>query len=638
MKRLILAFVLSCASVIGYSQTCPTPTGSQSTVSLKATYQVGAYSAGTTDVNICYKNNSTDLITGVQFRVWYDSAAFDGATPTVSSLNTSFTQSLDYKVDTANHNITITLVYTGSSATFSIPDGELFKLTFTHSSGFQNYATAISNMTFTGTQTFTAYSAKQNGMDTTLDLQNFGGVMVPQMLSYHGSFLNVTGSGAKNLVVGLEKKPKTGSTWTTQVTDTTDIAGNFSFNQAVDTTFYDVRLAVRGDTITVGNEVTSADAQKINRFVLGLDQPSGFDFYSADVNGSNNITVSDAWVVFGRLAGRFNAWVNNVPDIRFFTETEYNTITTNSSTNYTSTISGTTLLYFNILPGQPDSVTYYVLAPGDANGTGFNMARIVPIEIVVGSSNPANQQLHVIDATTEYDNASQLQTMEVNVPSLSVQAGNLVELPVKIKTPVPLGALQIAFKYDPDLLEYKSIQSAESVAEWMSFINPSANTVEWGGYDLNEDSKIGNEENAFTIQFIAKQPQDDWNKSPIYVTRKFAGDPQAKDMNITPTDGILQVYKMSVNPVDVAEISKMLAYPNPTSGQVNLIFEIKEEGPVFLGVYDNNGSKVIEVINRTMPTGKYQYVADLGKLSSGIYRAVLSEKAGRQSKGIIKIN
>jgi hypothetical protein len=109
-------------------------------------------------------------------------------------------------------------------------------------------------------------------------------------------------------------------------------------------------------------------------------------------------------------------------------------------------------------------------------------------------------------------------------------------------------------------------------------------------------------------------------------------------MNITPTDGILQVYKMSVNPVDVAEISKMLAYPNPTSGQVNLIFEIKEEGPVFLGVYDNNGSKVIEVINRTMPTGKYQYVADLGKLSSGIYRAVLSEKAGRQSKGIIKIN
>lgn len=638
MKRLFLLFALVLTSAISYSQVCPTPSNSDVNVSLKAQYEVGSYAAAATDVAICYKNNSVNLITGVQFRVWYDSNAFNGANPTVTSLNTSFAQHLDYKVDAANHNITISIVYTGSSSSFSIPDGELIKLHLNHSTGFENYATNISNMTFSGVQTFTAYSSKQDGSDFALNLHNAGGVMHPQTLNYHGTFTNVTGSGSKNIIVALEKKPKVGSTtWTVQDTSLTDVNGDFAFSQAVDTTFYDVRLAVKGDTLTVGNTVTTADAQKINRFVLGIDTPSAFDFYTSDVNGSNSITVSDAYVAFGRLSGRFNAWVNNVPDVRFFTVSEYNTITGTPATNYTSSISGVTNLYFPIIAGQPDSVTFYVMGYGDANGTGFHMARITPIEIVIGSPNPSNVEQHIIDATTEYDNASQLKTIEVHVPSLSVDAGNLVNVPVDVRTTEPLGALQIAFKFDSDLLEFKSIATSEKVSKWISFTNPANNIVEWGGYDLNENSRLLNNDQAFTLQFIAKQPQYQWGKSPLYVTRKFAGDNTSKDVNITPTDGILQVFKVSGPNLDQIDFASMMAFPNPTDGEVHLVFEVKEDSKVVLGVFDMNGRKVIEVLqSSSMPAGKYQYTTDLGNLPQGLYHAVLQTTKGTEAKGIIK--
>jgi hypothetical protein len=68
--------------------------------------------------------------------------------------------------------------------------------------------------------------------------------------------------------------------------------------------------------------------------------------------------------------GRFNNWVNNVKDIKFFTATEYNTLST-ATTNLTATTPGVTNFTYDIVAGQPNSVTYYVLGMGDANGTGI---------------------------------------------------------------------------------------------------------------------------------------------------------------------------------------------------------------------------------------------------------------------------
>ena len=617
MKKLVTLLFLF-VGLIGSAQVCPTPTTTGAFVTLDATYQLATTTAGSTDVGLCFYNNTSELITAAQFRVFYDKDTFSGVS-NVTSLNTTYAQYLQFVDNPAVGYVTITMSYTGNLSSFTIPNGAFVKLNLTHVAGFASL-TSTTPMTFSGVQTFPQTATTQAGMDYALTLENFGGVFLPQTFSYGGTFTNVTGSGAKNIPVILEKKLMTSSTWTTVTTSTTDVDGNFTFtNLPIDITSWDVRIRVNGSTLATGNIISVSDSQKINRFVLGQDTPTGFDFYTADVNGDNNITVSDVYGVFGRVSGRFTSWPNSVKDIKFFSDTEYSTIN-GATTSLQSTIPGVTDLVFNILPGAGNSVTFYVVAPGDANGTGFQMARMTPIEII----NPDNAPLHIIDVTTTYDDNT-LNTIEVHYPNLSVNEENLVEVPVSVKTNGrQLGSLQLAMNYNSDLLDFKGIRAESKIGGWLSFMNPNDNVVEWGGYDPTLNTKFLNDnELAFTLQFISKQIQSDWMVSPLYVTRKHAGDTSARDLKITPTDGIVQIMRIG----DIGTLTgDMIVYPNPVDDLVNVKFRVTENGTTWLGIYSLDGRELNVIVNQSMPEGEYTYTASLGYLSTGEYIAVLRKK------------
>ena len=617
MKKLVTLLFLF-VGLVGFAQVCPTPTTTGAFVTLDATYQIATTAAGNTEVGLCFYNNTTELITAAQFRVFYDKNTFSGVS-NVTSLNTSYAQYLQFVDNPAVGFVTITMSYTGNLSSFTIPNGAFVKLNLTHVAGFASL-TSTTPMTFSGVQTFPQTATNQAGMDYALTLQNFGGVFLPQTFSYSGTFTNVTGSGAKNIPVILEKKLMTASSWTTVTTSTTDIDGNFVFtNLPIDITSWDVRIRVNGSSLATGNIISVSDSQKINRFVLGQDTPTGFDFYTADVNGDNNITVSDVYGVFGRVSGRFTSWPNSVKDIKFFSVSEYASIN-GATTSLQSTIQGVTDLVFNILPGAGNSVTFYVAAPGDANGTGFQMARMTPIEII----NPANAPLHIIDVTTTYDNNT-LNTIEVHYPNLSVNEENLVEVPVSVKTNGrQLGSLQLAMNYNSNLLDFKGIKAESKIGGWISFMNPNDNVVEWGGYDPTLNTKLLNDnELAFTLQFISKQIQSDWMVSPLYVTRKHAGDTFARDLKITPTDGIVQIMRVG----DIGTLTgDMMVYPNPVDDLVNVKFRVTENGSTWLGIYSIDGREIKVIINQSMPEGEYTYMTSLGYLPTGEYIAVLRKK------------
>ena len=483
MKKLVTLLFLF-VGLVGFAQVCPTPTTTGAFVTLDATYQLATTTAGSTDVGLCFYNNTSQLITAAQFRVFYDKNTFSGVS-NVTSLNTSYAQYLQFVDNPTSGYVTITMSYTGNLSSFTIPNGAFVKLNLTHVAGFASL-TSTTPMTFSGVQTFPQTATTQAGMDYALNLQNFGGVFLQQLFSYSGTFTNVTGSGAKNIPVILEKKLMTSSTWTTVTTSTTNVAGTFTFtNLPIDITSWDVRIRVDGSTLATGNIISVSDSQKINRIVLGQDVPTGFDFYTADANGDNNITVSDVYSVFGRVSGRFSVWPNLVKDVKFFSASEYASIN-GATSSLQSTIPGVTDLVFNILPGSANSVTFYVAAPGDANGTGFQMARMTPIEIL----NPANAPLHIIDVTTTYDDNT-LNTIEVHYPNLSVNTENLVEIPVSVKTNgQQLGSLQLAMNYDSTLLDFRGIKLESKIGNWVSFMNPNGNVVEWGGYDPTLNTKL----------------------------------------------------------------------------------------------------------------------------------------------------
>ena len=600
---------------------------------IAAQYQVGTTAQGTTDAKITLQNTTLTKFAGVQFRVFYDNVAFTNAT--VSLIGSPTNLDLQYITNTTNGYITITLVYTGPSATYTIPNGERFLITFTHAAAatFNNLA-SISNLTWSGPQTFTPYAAKQDGMDTTLSVHNYGGVFTPVNFAYQGTFTNVTGTPAKNLHLALQRRPFGGNTWTQHSSYVTDNSGNFNISVPLDTTYWDVRLAIQGDTMGVGNIISSTDAQLINQWVLGNGTMAGFDYYSADVNGSNNITVSDVWGVFGRISGRFNSWPNNTKDVKFFTASEYTTIN-GSATNYTSTIAGVTNFTFDILPGQPSSVTYYVLVPGDANGTGYHMARVTPIEVLVGPIPGLESQIYnVIDTKVEYDFPTT--TIEVNVPHISVEAGNLVNLPVKVFTNgEELSALQFGLKYDSDLLEFKGIISSSNAMEWITYVNPNDGQVDWGGFDqTNNEQTLKDGDEVVTLQFIAKQPQTLWEDSPLYTSLKFAGTKDSKDLTITPTNGILQVLKSNMGEVNGNTIQ---VNPNPVVDEVIITFKVEETTNANLSVYDVVGRKLITIVEGQIPNGSYTYNENLGSLSPGLYMVTLTmDNGGTKVSKVVK--
>jgi len=618
-----LTLLLLFLPFIGYTQVPVAPSNGLWGI-IASQYQVGTTSQGTTDAKITLQNTTLTKFAGVQFRVFYDNVAFTNAT--VSLIGPSANLDLQYITNTANGYITITLVYTGPSATYTVPNGERFIITFVHAPAatFSNLA-SISNLTWTGPQTFTPYAAKQNGMDTTLSVHNYGGVFTPVNFAFHGTFTNVTGSPAKYLNLALQRRPFGGNTWTQHSSYVTDINGDFNISVPLDTTYWDVRLAIQGDTMGVGNIISSTDAQLINQWVLGNGTMTGFDYFTADVNGSNNTTISDVWGVFGRVSGRFTQWPNNTKDVKFFTTSEFVTIN-GSNTNYTSTIPGVTNFTFDILPGQPDSVVYYVMVPGDANGTGYNMARVTPIEVLVGPIPGLESQIYnVIDTKVEYDFPTS--TIEVNVPHITVEAGNLVELPVKVFTNgEELSSLQFGLKYDSELLEFKGIYSTSNAMEWITYVNPNNNQVDWGGFDItNGEQTLKNGDEVVKLQFIAKQPQTLWEESPLYTSLKFAGNVQSKDLTVTPTNGILQVLKSNMGQVIGNTIS---VKPNPVVDEVTISFEVKETTNANLSITDVVGRKLITIFDTQLPNGEYNYVENLGSLERGLYLVTLTMENG----------
>jgi hypothetical protein len=607
LSLLISLLILLCIS--GFGQTCPTPIGNS--IIIDSTYSVGTSILKETNIKLCYNNTTSTRITGLQFALIYDTAAFTNPVVSLSSVDPN--QYLQTHI--VNNRIVTTVVYTGNDNNFTYTPGHIFNIRFQHKPDtiFQNL-TGIADLVFDNS--YPSIASTFQGKDTVLTRFNAGGKFIRPTISISGTFVNVTNSFTKNLLVGLYRKPKTSSVWSLVKVDTTDLNGRFEFKSAIDTTWYNAKIEVRGDTLSLGNVVTTADAQKVNRFVAGIETPTKFDYHASDVNGSGNISISDVYTIFNRVAGRFTSY--SVPDIRFFSVPEYDTISNNPFTNYSLTIPGLPNYTYMLVPGI-DSIRVYVLASGDANQTGFRMAKLVPIKII----NPNNAPNFIIDQTTEY--YANLQEIEINLPSLNVEEGNLVNIPVKALTGnQSLGAFQLALKYDKTLLEFKGVQTQEKIGKWLSFTNPNDGIIEWGGVDMSNKNNINDGEEVVVLQFVALKPKQDWTASPIYVTRKFVGNTLASDLKIKPTDGRIEVQRVQYPTISVGvDAPDILIYPNPTTGLVAIQFNVPVNSATTIYFVDMLGNKVVNVVDTRIPQGQYRYTANLAGLAGSTYFAVM---------------
>ncbi|MCP4632060.1 MAG: T9SS type A sorting domain-containing protein [candidate division Zixibacteria bacterium] len=118
-------------------------------------------------------------------------------------------------------------------------------------------------------------------------------------------------------------------------------------------------------------------------------------------------------------------------------------------------------------------------------------------------------------------------------------------------------------------------------------------------------------------------------------------------INNSSPDSIIQVYYETgavpfwedYGPEDNAgppEFALYPAYPNPTSSDININFELPTGSQVKVSIYNSSGQEVLNVADGMISAGQHIYNKDLSSLSPGIYKCYL-EASNFNCQGDIEV-
>lgn len=317
-------------------------------------------SSNNTIVDLYYDNTSGTKVKGIQFSFNYDTGVFDP--PTVTYNNTSGTDAY-LSTSIANGVVKVVWAYTGATATFDITAGNMFDVSLPFKDSYAN--SSVADIDFTNN--LTAYYAKADGTDAVLGTSDNGGNFTEPAFNYVATILNSPSNPAQSIPVILQKSSD-GSSWTNVSTVTTAANGTATFSANLDQAYWQIRLRIASG-LNASTALSTADANMIAQIAAGAQATSGIQFYTANPNQANGVTVSDSYLLFARLATNGTSYANN-PDVLFFTEAQYNTIS-NATSDQSSSIPGLAEFLSPNINGTTTG-NFYILVLGDANGTGLN--------------------------------------------------------------------------------------------------------------------------------------------------------------------------------------------------------------------------------------------------------------------------
>jgi len=360
MKKLLFTLAGLMLTTTIYAQTT-SPDATKPYVILDSNYTLESVtSSNNTIVDLYYDNTSGNAVKGIQFSFDYDTSVFDP--PTVTYNNTS--GPVGYmSTSVANGVVKVVWAYDGSSTTFDLTAGNMFDVELPFKDGYTNGA--VADIDFTNN--LTAYYAQADGTDATLGTSDNGGNFIEPAFDYIATILNSPSNPAESIPVILQKSYD-GNTWVNVTSVTTGADGTATFSENLDQGYWQLRLKIASG-LDASTALSTADANMIAQIAAGVQSTSGIQFYTGNPNQSNGITVSDSYLLFARLAQGNSSYANN-PDVLFFTEAQYNTIS-NATSDQSGTISGQAEFLSPNINGTTTG-NFYLLVLGDANGTGLN--------------------------------------------------------------------------------------------------------------------------------------------------------------------------------------------------------------------------------------------------------------------------
>jgi hypothetical protein len=617
MKKFILALGILFSTLTGavaqngLGEVLPAPDASKPYVLVDTSFIVGSYLQGSTTLYLHYNYTGSEKVKAIQTRIYFDTAAFSAVTATAGP--TIENESVYFRSNRVANYLTLTVSYTGNNTGWTFPAGAWVKLVFTHGPRF--YDVDPDSIKLVGTPSYSNKATINSGTDVTLGMVNYGGYFVRPPFTMPVYVFNQDESPMGKVKVQFFQRKKVATNWDSLAIYETDSAtGKVLLQTNVDTSISYVKIRINGDTAKAGDAVNVTDAYKINDVVLETDTLSKFQYFAADINKNNIYTISDAFLVFNRIAQGAQLWNDFLPgtkDVMFFRVGQKQSIFADPGTNFTSTITPTHDLV-DTLNGE-DSVSYWGVLLGDANGTG-----LTNIGMIVGkNTDDPNSPEYVRDIRVSYNKAKEKVSFEL--PRLTISNESEVTVPVTLVTNgVDIGSLQFGVVYDTTLLQFKNIDVSEQVKAWTSYILVKGNHVEWGGYETsNKQDVIRSNAEVFNLTFTVKKTG--WTESPIRVVTKAVGNSKAEDVNIDESKSDGKIVYMRA-PIEFDFDNIFVPYPVPFANDLTI-----ETMPLMTGnefsveIFNQLGQPVFGQTQGVYTGGTQRMYIDMSAQPKGAY-------------------
>jgi hypothetical protein len=639
MKKLMtfLAIMVGLSSLgqNGYSEILTPPTNNSAYILVDTMFTLEESTVGYTEVYLHFSNPTLDDVKALQFQFSYDDAAFSSAEVYWGPVAASVTDKYgSYYSD--NGDVNVVLSYIGNSSTFGWSDGAIVKVKLNNSSIYNSESDSIQFISSSYQNLYTT----GNGVDNTLGRFNYGGNFQMPEMNFPIHVYNVDSSDAQGVWYSAYSRHKdsTAGQWSLIEIDSTNSDGLAIVTTQLDTTKYHLRLVGQTDTMTDGSALSITDAYKLANHSSQQDTLSNIEWLQGDINEDSNVSISDAFAMFNRLALQSSTWntlFSGVYNVSLLTPSVYQ-----------SAIQSTSAPLWSVAPRQynidtivnnNDSAIAFLYVVGDVTNTGYNN----PAVLVAKMADPSSGTDYILDPAVYMSNIDD--TVQFQIPKLVMTDEFTMEVPITLYTfGNDLGAIQMGIEFDTTIFSFNSIKMGDATSKWSSLLSVEDGKVFWAGHeDKLNPSLVTDITTQFTFVFDVDQPTG-WQTSPLRIFNKAAGDEFANDVNIkpSPNDGSV-VNRISIDPELLELMEGFRVYPNPTSDFYGnwIVFEHHtelENGEIDATVYDVSGKPVMLWSDQIYNNGFQLHGFTLEGLPEGMYILRLTTPDRDKSYRIIK--
>ena len=641
MKRLLLTLIAVMGLSATYAQNGATevltpPNSNSAYILVDTLFTLEESPVGYTEVYLHFSNPTLDEVKAVQFQINYDADAFASAQifwgPTAVGVTDKYGSYFDN-----NGVLNVIASYTGNTSTFDWANGAMFKLKLNNSA---IYNAESDSLFFNPSTTYQSIYTTGNGVDNVLGLENYGGNFQQPIINYPIHVYNVDSSDAQGVWYSAfsRHKDSTQLAWTLIEADSTDSNGLAIVTTSLDTTKHFLRLVGQTDTMTDGGALSITDAYKLANHASQQDTLKAIQWLQGDINEDSNISISDAFAVFNRLALSQTNWNN------LFTGVYNTTLLTPDA--YLTALQSQSAPLWTLAPRQysidtiqngNDSAIAFLYVVGDATNTGYNN----PAVLVAKMANPTAGTDYILDPAVYM--TPNPDTVQFQIPKLTMTEDYTMQVPITMYTfGNKIGALQMGIEFDTTIFEFTGIETGDAISKWNSLLTINDGEVFWAGHeDALNPSLVDDMTQQFVFNFDVKVVSG-WQTSPLKIVHKAAGNEHAEDLNIkpSPNDGSV-VNRISIDPELLSLMEGFKVYPNPTSDLIGnwIVFEYHtelESGMINAYIMDNFGREVMRWEDKIYQRGFQLQGFTLESLPNGIYYVNLVTADRNKTYKVIK--